>query len=275
MGHCPPPTVGLHEDPPSGRPPCLRKMAAGGLTGLWDTKLIRSAASSESRHTKALGKQYHIRVVSQISFRRFRARVGSRNPGQDGVELHQSPGPRTVREQRGPGAETTRHRSQGGMGKREKERKGCLSGRRRPGHHPHPAGARHHAMLPARAAHTRCAAHTPARVPRRPHPPAPRARTGRPHQPAPVHAAPGRPVNPPPHARSSARAAKLDGSSPSSHRASTPSPWLDLELPLLRENADILRMLHAQNVSIFETTHFSRFVLLGQRTAAFDADQVF
>jgi len=37
-------------------------------------------------------------------------------------------------------------------------------------------------MLPARAARTRCAAH-------RPHPPAPRARTGRPHQPAPVHAA--------------------------------------------------------------------------------------
>ena len=43
--------------------------------------------------------------------------------------------------------------------------------------------------LPARAARTRCAAHTPARVPRRPHPPAPRARTGRPRQPAPVHAA--------------------------------------------------------------------------------------
>ena len=41
----------------------------------------------------------------------------------------------------------------------------------------------------ARAARTRCAAHTPARVPRRPHPPAPRARTGPPHQPAPVHAA--------------------------------------------------------------------------------------
>ena len=72
---------------------------------------------------------------------------------------------------------------------RERKRKGCLSGRRRPGHHPHPAGAGHHAMLPARAARTRCAAHTPARVPRRPHPPAPRARTGRPHQPAPVHAA--------------------------------------------------------------------------------------
>ena len=29
-----PPTVGLHEDPPSGRSPCLRKIAAGGLTGL-------------------------------------------------------------------------------------------------------------------------------------------------------------------------------------------------------------------------------------------------
>ena len=48
-----PPTVGLHEDPPSGRPPCLRKMAAGGLTGLWDTKLISLGAG---RHAEKAEK---------------------------------------------------------------------------------------------------------------------------------------------------------------------------------------------------------------------------
>jgi len=44
-----------------------------------------------------------------------------------------------------------------------------------------------HPCCPPRC--TRCAAHTPARVPRRTHPPAPRARTGRPHPPALVHTA--------------------------------------------------------------------------------------
>ena len=51
-----PPTVGLHEDPPSGRPPCLRKIAAGGLTGLWDTKLISLAAGKHAEKAEKAEK---------------------------------------------------------------------------------------------------------------------------------------------------------------------------------------------------------------------------
>ena len=215
MGHCPPPTVGLHEGPHFGRPPCLRKRAAGGLTGLWDPKLTRSAASSESRHTKALGKQYHVRVVSQISFRRFRARVGSRNPGKDGVELHQSPGPRTVREQRGPGAETTRHRSQGGMGKREKEKRLLVrpSASRSP---PAPGGCwtPRHAARP-RCTHALCRPHTGPG----PAPPAP-ARASRPHRPpAPARTHPRRPGAPSTRPRTPAPARAPQSSMALRHRA--------------------------------------------------------
>ena len=114
--------------------------------------------------------------------------LGGRNPGKDGVELHQSPGPRTVREQRGPGAETTRHRSQGGMGKREKEKRLLVrpSASRSP---PAPGGC----WTPRHAARPRCtdALCCPHTGPG-PAPPAP-ARASRPHRPpapaAPVHAA--------------------------------------------------------------------------------------
>ena len=191
-----PPTVGLHEDPPSGRSPCLRKIAAGGLTGLGPQthtvscelgkpshKSIGQAVSCSGRDSKGT------RVVSQVS---SSGRLGGRNPGQDGVELHQSPGPRTVREQRGPGAETTRHRSQGGMGKREKEKRLLVrpSASRSP---PAPGGCwtPRHAARP-RCTHALCCPHTGPG----PAPPAP-ARASRPHRPpAPARSRPRHPGAP-------------------------------------------------------------------------------
>ena len=67
MGHCPPPTVGPYEDPHSGRSPCLRKRAASGLTGLWDTKL------SIGKHAQRLAN------INTHSHRRHRDVTGGRS----------------------------------------------------------------------------------------------------------------------------------------------------------------------------------------------------
>ena len=63
MGHCPPPTVGPYEDPHSGRSPCLRKRAAGGLTGLWGTKL------SSVRHAQELAGRTRTRKKQKVTIR--------------------------------------------------------------------------------------------------------------------------------------------------------------------------------------------------------------
>jgi len=60
VGHCPPPTVGPYEDPPSGRPPCLRKRAAGGF---WDTKL------SSVRHAQELAGRTRTRKKQKVTIR--------------------------------------------------------------------------------------------------------------------------------------------------------------------------------------------------------------
>ena len=161
-------------------------------------KSIGQAVSCSGRDSKGT------RVVSQISSSSL---WGVETLARTEWNSTSPPAPELYGSSEGPEQRPRDIEARGGW-ERERKRKGCLSGRRRPGHHPHPAGAGHHAMLPARAARTRCAAHTPARVPRRPHPPAPRARTGRPRQPAPVHAAraPRQPAPARPHQRARRKA---------------------------------------------------------------------
>ena len=215
MGHYPPPTVGLHEDPPSGRPPCLRKIAAGGLTGLWDTKLISLAAGKHAEKAEKAEKAVYwwhrcrlLQVVALV--------VWSSQPGTTPLaacptyQVRSSTSAKTVHGDpscTAPGV---------CMWPKTVDQTG-LQGSRGRGSAPRPRGP-----PAARAARTRCAAHTPVWVPRRTHPPAPRARTG---PPAPARTRPRRPGVP--LARPRAPAPARAPQSPVALRSITPTVTSD------------------------------------------------
>ena len=63
MRPCPHPPLVSMKTPPSGRSPCLRKIAAGGLTGLWGTKL------SSVRHAQELAGRTRTRKKQKVTIR--------------------------------------------------------------------------------------------------------------------------------------------------------------------------------------------------------------